>query len=156
MLGGSSNHLLRVAAQHADIVNMIPPTAHGKDFIKDPDATVRFDRANVLRRITKLRQLAEEADRDPASIEISGFVLANLSADPDHPVFARLAKRMGFADLDSARRSPLALIGTPEEAVQELHDRAGDGVGYFIVVATSAETQQILADEVLPQFTPAR
>lgn len=153
MLGGSSNHLLQVAAQHADIVNMIPPTAHGRDFIKDPDATVRFDRGNMLRRITKLRQLTEEADRDPASIEISGFVLANLSSDPDHPVFARLAKRMGFADLDSARRSPLALIGTPEEAVQELHDRAGDGVSYFIVVATSAETQQILADEVLPQFT---
>jgi probable F420-dependent oxidoreductase len=35
MIGGSSNHLLSIAARHADIVNMIPPTAHGKDFIKD-------------------------------------------------------------------------------------------------------------------------
>jgi probable F420-dependent oxidoreductase len=152
MLGGSSSHLLSIAARHADIVNMIPPTAHGKDFIKDPEATVRFDRARMRQRITKLRQLAADAGRDPAEIEISGFVLANLSSDAHHPVFSRLAQRMGFADLDSARRSPVALIGTPEQAIQELHERVGDGVGYFIVVATSPETQQLLADEVLPAF----
>jgi alkanesulfonate monooxygenase SsuD/methylene tetrahydromethanopterin reductase-like flavin-dependent oxidoreductase (luciferase family) len=113
---------------------------------------VRFDRARMRQRITKLHQLAQDAGRDPADIELSGFVLANLSGDADHPVFARLAQRMGFGDLDSARCSPLALIGTPEQAVQELHDRAGDGVSYFIVVATSAETQRLLADEVLPAF----
>jgi alkanesulfonate monooxygenase SsuD/methylene tetrahydromethanopterin reductase-like flavin-dependent oxidoreductase (luciferase family) len=152
MIGGSSTHLLSIAARHADIANMIPPTAHGRDFIKDPAATVRFDRTKLRQRITQLRQLAEDADRDPAAIEISGFVLANLSADKDHPVFARLAERLGFPDLDSARRSPLALIGTPQQALQELHDRVGEGVGYFIVVATSPETQQLLADEVLPAF----
>jgi probable F420-dependent oxidoreductase len=155
MLGGSSNRLLQVAARHADIVNMIPPTAHGKDFIKDPDATVRFDRDRLRQRIAKLRQLAEDAGRDPAGIELSGFALANLSGDPDHPVFARLAQRMGFSDVDAARRSPLALIGTPEQAVEELHDRAGDGVSYFIVVATSPETQELLAEEVLPAFSGA-
>jgi probable F420-dependent oxidoreductase len=152
MIGGSSTHLLSIAARHADIVNMIPPTAHGRDFIKDPEATVRFDRTKLRQRITKLRQLAEDADRDPASIEISGFVLANLSDDPDHPVFDRLAKRLGFPDLESARRSPLTLLGTPDQAVQELHDRVGEGVNYFIVVATSAETQHLLAHEVLPAF----
>jgi len=152
MVGGSSRRLLEIAARHADIVNMIPPTAHGRDFIKDPAATVRFDRAELLRRITTLRQFADDADRDPASIEISGFALANLAADKDHPVFARLAQRLGFADLEAARRSPLVLVGTPDQAVQELADRAGDGVGYFILVATSPETQQLLADEVLPAF----
>jgi probable F420-dependent oxidoreductase len=152
MVGGSSTHLLSIAARHADIVNMIPPTAHGKDFIKDPDATVRFDRARLRQRITKLRHLVQDAGRDPDSIEVSGFALANLSGDPDHPVFARLAERLGFPDLDSARRSPLVLIGTPDQARQELADRAGEGVNYFIVVATSAETQQLLADEVLPAF----
>lgn len=152
MIGGSSTHLLSIAARHADIVNLIPPTAHGKDFIKDPDATVRFDRAKLGQRITKLQQLAEDVGRDPSSIELSGFVLANLSTDADHPVFARLAQRLGFPDLDSARRSPLALVGTPEQALQELHDRVGEGLGYFIVVATSPETQQLLADDVLPAF----
>ena len=153
MVGGSSKHLLSIAARHADIVNLIPPTAHGKDFIKDADATVRFDRARLRQRITLLHQLAEEADRDPAGIELSGFMLANLSGDADHPVFSRLAQRLGFADLPSAQRSPVALIGTPEQAIEELHDRVGaDGVKYFIIVSTSPETEAILADEVLPAF----
>jgi probable F420-dependent oxidoreductase len=152
MVGGSSTHLLSIAARHADIINMIPPTAHGKDFIKDPVATVRFDRAKLRERITTLHRLAQDVDRDPASIEISGFVMANLSTDADHPVFARLSQRLGFPTLDAARRSPLVLVGTPDQAIQELHDRVGDGVTNFIVVATSPETQQLIADEILPAF----
>jgi len=35
MLGGSSKRMLRLAAAEADIVNLIPPTAGGKDFLKD-------------------------------------------------------------------------------------------------------------------------
>lgn len=154
MVGGSSNHLLAIAARHADIVNLIPPTAHGKDFIKDAEATVRFDRARLRQRIGKLRALAEEAGRDPATIEISGFVLANLSRDPDHPVFERLARRLGFSDLASAQASPVALIGTPEQALDELQRRiADDGVSYVIAVPTSPETQEILAADILPALS---
>ncbi|MFT7597110.1 MAG: putative F420-dependent oxidoreductase [Acidimicrobiales bacterium] len=153
MIGGSSKHLLTIAAKHADIVNLIPPTANGKDFIKDAAATVRFDRARLRHRIELLGQLATDADRDPAQIEISGFVLANVSADTDHPRFGRLATRLGYNSLAEAQRSPVALIGTPDQAIEELTDRAEtDGVGYFIVVATSPETQELLADEILPAF----
>ncbi|MFN0027056.1 MAG: TIGR03619 family F420-dependent LLM class oxidoreductase [Acidimicrobiales bacterium] len=153
MLGGSSRKLLEIASRHADIVNLIPPTAHGKDFIKDPDATVRFDRPRLRKRIELLGHLSEDAGRDPAAIERSGFVLANISEDPNHRVFARLAERLGFPDLDSARQSPLALIGTPDQVIEELTERiAQDGVTYFIVVATSPETQELLASEVLPAF----
>lgn len=153
MVGGSSNHLLSIAARHADIVNLIPPTAGGKDFIKDAEATVRFDPARLAQRVGRLHQLAADAGRDPASIELSGFVLTNLSGDRDHPVFERLARRLGFADLATAQRSPVALIGTPDQAIDELRKRV-DEVGFssFICVATSPETQQLLADEVLPAF----
>ncbi len=151
MIGGSSTHLLRIAAKHADIVNLIPPTAHGKDFIKDAEATVRFDRAKLRTRVDLLHRLTEEAGRDPASVELSGFVLANLSSDPAHPTFERLARRLGFSDLASAQASPVALIGTPEQAVEELRLRIErDGVTYVIVVATSPETQELLASDVLP------
>lgn len=154
MIGGSSNHLLAIAARHADIVNLIPPTAHGKDFIKDAEATVRFDRAKLRQRVGKLHSLAEAAGRDPAAIEISGFALANLSHDPDHPTFERLARRLGFSDLASAQSSPVALIGTPEQALDELRTRIDDdGVSYFIVVCTSPETQEILAGEILPALS---
>lgn len=153
MVGGSSNHLLSIAARHADIVNLIPPTAGGKDFIKDAEATVRFDPARLAQRVGRLHQLAADAGRDPASIELSGFVLTNLSGDRDHPVFERLARRLGFADLATAQRSPVALIGTPDQAIDELRKRVEEvGFSSFICVATSPETQQLLADEVLPAF----
>ncbi|MFT4596369.1 MAG: putative F420-dependent oxidoreductase [Paracrocinitomix sp.] len=154
MIGGSSKHLLKIAAEHADIVNLIPPTANGKDFIKDAAATVRFDRARLRQRIELLHQLFDDAERDPATVELSGFVLANISTDENHPRFERLATRLGFDSLDAARRSPVALIGTPEQVIEELHDRAErDGIRYFIVVATSLETQELLADEIIPAFT---
>jgi len=154
MIGGSSTHLLSIAARHADIVNLIPPTAHGKDFIKDADATVRFDRPRLRRRIDALVRLAETAGRDPGGIERSGFMLANISTDPNHKVFGRLAERLGFADLDSARHSPVALIGTPQQVIEELHDRVEtDGLTYFIVGSTSPETEELLAGEVLPAFS---
>jgi probable F420-dependent oxidoreductase len=156
MVGGSSKHLLTIAAKHADIVNLIPPTANGKDFIKDAAATVRFDRARLRQRIELLNQLATDAGRDPATIEHSGFVLANISADADHSRFERLANRLGFDRLAEAQRSPVALIGTPDQAIEELRDRAEeDGIRYFIVVTTSSETQQLLADEILPAFSGA-
>jgi probable F420-dependent oxidoreductase len=152
MVGGSSRRLLGVAARHADVVNLIPPTAHGKDFVKDPEATVRFDRADLRRRIELLGELAADAGR-AGRIELGGFVLANLARDPNHPVFARLAKYLGFDDVAAARRSPVALLGTPAEVREELAERVeADGVTSFIVVATSPETQDLLAEEVLPAF----
>ncbi len=78
-------------------------------------------------------------------------MLANLSEDAEHPTFERLAKRLGFDSLQAAQRSPVALIGTPSQAIEELQDRAEtDGVRYVIVVSTSPETQELLADEVVP------
>ncbi|MEQ8663895.1 MAG: LLM class flavin-dependent oxidoreductase, partial [Gammaproteobacteria bacterium] len=35
MLGGSGTGLLRIAAREADILNIIPPTGNGKDFVND-------------------------------------------------------------------------------------------------------------------------
>jgi probable F420-dependent oxidoreductase len=153
MVGGSSTHLLRIAARHADLVNLIPPTHHGKDFIKDPQGTVRFDRPRLRRRIELLRDLAEAEGRRPDEIELTGFVLANVSEDPSHPTFDRLAGYLGFDDLAAAKQSPVALIGTPAEVVDELHDRVEtDGITHFVVVSTSHQTRDLLAEEVLPAF----
>ena len=153
MIGGSSTHLLRIAARHADLVNLIPPTHHGKDFIKDPKGTVRFDRPRLRQRIETLRRFAVDEGRQPGDIELTGFVLANLSNDATHPTFERLARYLGFENLDAAKRSPVALIGTPAEAVEELHDRVEtDGITHFVVVATSLETRELLAADVLPTF----
>ena len=71
----------------------------------------------------------------------------------DQAIFERLATRLGFDDLGAAQRSPVALIGTPSQVVDELQERVEtDGVSYFIVVATSEETQNLIVEHVLGAF----
>ena len=91
MVGGSSRHLLQIAAKHADIVNLIPPTANNKDFIMDRDATVRFDRSRLRRRVELLRELTSAAGNDPQRLELSGLVSRIITSDPNHPAFEAVA-----------------------------------------------------------------
>lgn len=154
MVGGSSRHLLGIAARHADIVNLIPPTANGKDFVKDADATVRFDRARLRRRNELLDELARAEGRDPATIERSGFTLAHVTEDPNDPVLEKFARRLGFDDLATARRSPVALLGTPEQVAEEMLSRRDeDRITYVVVAPSSPTAQALIADRVLPAIS---
>jgi alkanesulfonate monooxygenase SsuD/methylene tetrahydromethanopterin reductase-like flavin-dependent oxidoreductase (luciferase family) len=120
----------------------------------DRDAAVTFDRSRLRRRIELLHEFTSTAGRDPQRLELSGFVLASLARDPNHPAFEAAARRLGFDDLRDAQSSPTALIGTPSQAIDELHDRVErDGVSFFIVVATSAETRDLLGAEILPALS---
>ena len=151
MLGGSGTGLLKIAARHADILNMIPPTGNGKDFINDPVATVKFDMATLKDRIAKLHQFCREIDRDPAEIELGGVSFVALSTDADDPALREIATSLGFPDYESAQRAPVALLGTPDEVKQELARRTEEtGVTYFILAMASSESQDLFAEEVMP------
>lgn len=153
MLGGSSQRMLRIAAEEADIVNLIPPTSGGKDFLKDREAVTGFTMETLTEKIALLGSLAEELDRDPAEIEIGGLAMTRLTEDPDDPGLAKLAERLGVPDLEQARRSPTVLLGTPEQVVEELKHRLEEvGVTYTIVVPTSKETVDMFVEQVMPAF----
>ncbi len=155
MLGGSGSKLLKIAAAEADILNLIPPIFNGKDLINDPAAAVRFDKAELKRRIGKLHALAKEAGRDPKDIEISGLSLVSISKEKGRAdASAReIAKRMGFADEEAARRAPSILAGTPDEVKREIRSRIEEtGMTYFVVLPDSEESHELLANEVMPEF----
>jgi alkanesulfonate monooxygenase SsuD/methylene tetrahydromethanopterin reductase-like flavin-dependent oxidoreductase (luciferase family) len=153
MLGGSGTGLLRIAAREAAIINLIPPTGNGKDFINDPAATLRFDMDELKRRIALLHGFMREAGRDPGAIEMGGLLLLGLSRDANDPVLRNLAKRLGFADYATAQRAPVALLGTPDEVRRELASRiAATGITYYIVFAATPDTQELLVSEVMPAF----
>ncbi len=155
MLGGSGTGLLKLAAQHADILNMIPPTGNGKDFVNDPVATVKFDMPTLRSRIAKVRGYCQEIDRDPDTLELGGLCFVALSNDTNDPELRRLAERLGFPDYASARRAPVALLGTPGEVKGELERRIEEtGVTYYIIAASSAESLEMFATEVMPAFRP--
>lgn len=157
MLGGSGTGLLRIAAREATILNIIPPTGNGKDFVNDPVATVKFDTPTLKQRIALLHRFMREAGRDPQEVELGGLLLLGLSRDASDPALRQLATRLGFPDYATAQASPVAILGTPEEAKRELHKRIREtGVTYYIFVASSDESQDLFVKEVMPEFANVR
>ncbi|MFZ2207752.1 MAG: LLM class flavin-dependent oxidoreductase [Porticoccaceae bacterium] len=151
MLGGSGTGLLKIAAAHADILNMIPPTSNGKDFVNDPAATVKYDMGVLKRKIAELQRYAEAAGRDPGDIELSGFALVGLSRDAADKALRGIATQIGFPDYATAQRSPVALLGTPGEVVNELRTRIEQtGMTYHILLPMSAESHALFVNEVMP------
>jgi probable F420-dependent oxidoreductase len=156
MLGGSGSGLLKIAAAEADILNIIPPIFNGQDFVNDPVATVKFDTAELRRRIKMLHGFAHDAGRDPRDIELGGMTVLCLSRNPDNEVFRKTATRLGFPDLETARRSPLLLTGTPDEARRTLSTRIQNiGMTYYILLPLSEESHELFVKDVMPEFTHA-
>jgi probable F420-dependent oxidoreductase len=154
MLGGSSKRMLRLAAAEADIVNLIPPTSGGKDFLKDQEAVSGFTADALLEKIALLRDLTEEAGRDRDAIEIGCLAMTRVTEDADDPGLRKLTERLGVPDLDKARRSPTVLLGTPDQVIEELRYRIEEiGVTYLIIVPTSKETVDLFVEHVMPEFT---
>ncbi len=153
MLGGSGTGLLKIAAREATILNIIPPTGNGKDFVNDPEATRRFDMPTLKSRIAVLHKLMRERGRDPAEMELGGLMLLGLSKDANDPALRQMATRLGFKDYASAQASPVALLGTPEEVRRTIQQRVAEtGVTYYIFLAASSEVQDLFVKEVMPAF----
>ena len=154
MLGGSGTGLLRIAAREADIINIIPPTGNGRDFVNDKEATLRFTMARLENRIATLHRFMDEIGRPQDEIEIGGLCLAALSEDENDPVFEGLADQLGFSSVQEAKSSPVALMGTPEQVRAELEDRYNrTGMSYYILFMAGSETQAMWAEEISPAFS---
>lgn len=153
MIGGSGSKLLRIAAKYADIINLIPPIFNGKDFINDPPAAIKFDAAELKRRVAMLQGFAKEAGRDPRQIEISGLLIASISRNASDSAMRATAEHLGFSDPEAARRSPVMLTGTPDQVRRELRTRIEDfGMTYYIIFMASDETHDLFVKEVMPEF----
>jgi len=156
MVGGAGKKLLPIVAAEAQIANLIPPIVNGKDFAQDPDAAVKFTKAELKRRINMLHGFVADAGRTPGSVEISGIAMVNISrskSEADATVKAT-ASAMGFPNEEAVRNAPVTLIGTPEEVRRELRSRIEEfGMTYYIVFPRSEESRDLLVNEVMPEFT---
>ena len=118
---------------------------------------MRFDKAELKRRINMLHGFVAEAGRAPGAVEVSGIAMVNIlrsKSEADAAVKATAAA-MGFPSEEAMRNTPVALIGTPDEVKRELRSRIEEfGMTYYIVFPRSEETRDILAKEILPEFVP--
>jgi alkanesulfonate monooxygenase SsuD/methylene tetrahydromethanopterin reductase-like flavin-dependent oxidoreductase (luciferase family) len=153
MLGGSAPLLLKLAARHATVLNIIPPTSNGKDFPNDPVATVKFTMDVMKKKIAALGDFMRANGRRPEEMELGGLLLLGMSRNPHDSGLREMAKKLGFADYASAQRSPVALLGTPAEVRDEIARRIADtGVTYYIMFAASDESWLLFSKEVLPHY----
>ena len=152
MLGGGGKGLLRIAARHADMVNIGVDTGRaGKvdrnEVAKTTDAAFR-ERAEFLR--SELRAQG----RNPESVELSSTIFTGRvceSADEAEGFAAALGGLFGVEG-DVVRKMPITLIGTPDECARELRRRRDEwGVGHYVVSARATpDFMETFAQRIAP------
>lgn len=152
LLGGGGKGLLRVAAKHADVVNIISD-AGKPGYIKLANVAKLTDDAFT----TKVRFVREEAarhGRDGAAIRISNVIFSTILTDS--PAATR-ATAEGMAPMfgttvEGMLRAPLSLIGTPEQCVAELRRRQREWDVSQVLFSGNLGMQMLrrLGEEIMP------
>jgi alkanesulfonate monooxygenase SsuD/methylene tetrahydromethanopterin reductase-like flavin-dependent oxidoreductase (luciferase family) len=136
-IGGAGLGSLRIAAAHADRLNVVGPAV------------------KCAERITKLEELCAEAGRNFDEIELSAH--PNIAVAPTADQAETLARRAAAAnsqDLDTQRAN--WLIGTPAAVVEGLRGYIAVGVNHFVFAAGhpfDLAPLRLLQQEVFPALT---
>ena len=136
-IGGAGLGSLRIAAAHADRLNVVGPAA------------------KCAERIAKLEQLCAETGRNFDDIELSAHPNVVVAPTADRAeALARRAAAINSQDLDSQRAN--WLIGTPVDVVEGLRGYMAVGVNHFVFAAGhpfDLAPLRLLQQEVFPALT---
>lgn len=135
LLGGAGERMLRLAAQYADVWNL-------------PDGQYGIDIERAQTKVDTLSRYAEEAGRDPASIEKS--MSLTLFVDPDPAALKRRYDAFHeYRGWDEATTRRHVVMGSPDQVIEEL--KAFEAVGmdlfqFHLVPGSNYEDLQIFTD----------
>lgn len=152
LLGGGGKGLLRVAAKHADVVNIIAEVG-ANGYISTAEAAKLTDESFRA----KVRFLRDEADRhgrDGGAIRISNVAFTTMVTDSAEQTRNACEAMAGFFRIppDAVPKSPLALVGTPDEVAAEIVRRQHEwGVSQVVVSAREPGLVERIAADVLPR-----
>jgi probable F420-dependent oxidoreductase len=153
LVGGGGKGLLRIAATHADYVNLIPDA--GKPGKISLENFKRMTDESFRAKIDFTRSEAKLHGRDPKAIKASNMIFTVMitnSREATRKTAEAMAPMFGISP-EMVLQSPMSLIGTPEECIGELKRRAKNwGVEQFIFASIAGfDEAQIrrLHDEVI-------
>jgi probable F420-dependent oxidoreductase len=152
LVGGSGKKVLKITAAEADVANLIPPITRGEVDLKE---ALKFDKAELGRRIETLRGYVKAGGRKPDAVEVSGnsFVLMARDKAQAEAIVQATAAAMQVPDIEAARRSPNVLAGTIDEVKREIRSRIETlGVTWFFLGFVMPDTMELFAKEVMPEF----
>jgi probable F420-dependent oxidoreductase len=158
ILGGSGKGLLRIAARHADVVNVISETGR-QGYISIAKAAALTD-DGFREKVRFLHGEAANAGRDPRAVRVSGMIatLALTESRADAEGMAQAMAGMFGVPPAAVLSSPLLLIGTAEELVRELQRREREwGLAETIIAGQfTLETLERFGREVIPRVAAGR
>ena len=157
ILGGSGKGLLRIAAKHADVVNIVSETGK-QGYISIAEAAKLTD-DSFREKIRFLHGEAAAAGRDPKTVRPSGMIATIAVSDSreDAQGMAAAIGGMFGVPADFILSSPLFLIGAAEDLVTELRRREREwGLGEAIIAGQyTLETLERFGREVMPHLMRA-
>ncbi len=151
LLGGGGRGLLRVAAKHADVVNIINDT--GKSGYISLANVAKLTNDSFRDKIRFLRAEAQKHGRDGRAIRISNVIFSTIITDSAAATqsMAEAMAPMFNTTPEGIMQSPMALIGTPEQCVTELKRRQREwDISQVIFSFMGDEPMRRLAEQVLP------
>jgi probable F420-dependent oxidoreductase len=156
LLGGGGKGLLRVAAKHADIVNIISDA--GKPGYIALQNVAKLTNDSFRSKIQFLRAEAHRLGRDGKAIQISNVIFTTMLTDSPEAtksIAEGMAPMFGMT-AEGMLQSPMALIGTPDECIAELQRRIRDWELSQVVFSFAGQgTMRKLAEQVLPHVVSA-
>lgn len=151
LLGGGGKGLLRIAARHADVLNVIADV--GRRGYISLQGAARLDADAFRAKVDFVRAEAVGQGRPAGAVAMSCFLftvaLAD-SADVSRALREGMAGALGTTP-DAVGRAPMALIGTPEEMIAELRRRTREWDVQEVTMQLGDEaTVTRFAREVMP------
>lgn len=138
LIGGSRPRMLRIMAEHADVVNFVP----------QPDP------ASYAETLSKLEEICASIGRDFDAIRKTHFITMLVGSDHSEVQdrLERVAQSEGMSPEEWREKRSRAFVGTTAEAREFLKRYTGAGVTQFMVVfpyREEAESIKLFADDVV-------
>jgi probable F420-dependent oxidoreductase len=153
LLGGSGKGILRRAGRWADIVHMTP--AIGGEGTTTLPTVAAFHDTSITEKLTLVREEAIKAGRDAGAVRYGTTIYSySPTATPkETQAFSeQLAPLFQVAPAD-LRRHPVALIGTPDEMIEEIRRRVdAHGLAEMTLNFSSPAQMRDFGENVLPNI----
>jgi probable F420-dependent oxidoreductase len=151
LLGGGGKGLLRVAAKHADVVNIIAEVG-GPGYISTAKAAALTDAA-FRAKVRFLREEAARHGRDGDAIRVSNVAFTTMLTDSAEGTQAACQALAGFFQIpaEAVPHTPLGLVGTPVDIAAEITRRRREwGVSQVVFSVREQSLVEQIARQVLP------
>jgi probable F420-dependent oxidoreductase len=147
LIGGGGPKMMHLGGRAADIVSMIPRQDTGEWSVEASlaDSTP----ARMAEKASWVREGAEDAGRDPSTVELHTMVVRTIVGDDVDDAIAQESADTGVP-VAAMQDSSLYLIGSGSQVRERLRDRqAHTGLSYVSIFDPGEDQIEYLAEEVV-------